>query len=288
MEHTKYVIALREVGKVGPKGFQQLILSFGSPQNVFKASLDEIANLPRFSREKAEEIHRSSEKLQEIEEHILYLEEQGIGIVTVLDENFPSLLEKIDDPPPLLYYKGEFPIEEKNFVAVVGTHKATEEGISEGVRWGKKLVENDVVVVSGLALGIDASAHLGAITGGGRTYAVLGSGLNRVYPEDNIPLASQIEKQGALITEYALNVPVKIGQLMARNRIVVGLSMAVIVVEMEKENSGSMDAAEKAFEQGKPVFVIRKKDSQGVESLVVKGAIPIDGVEEIDLVLKYL
>ncbi len=288
MGYREYVVALREKAKVGPKAFQQLLMTFGSPENVYKATKDELLSLPRMTPEKAEEICKSQDFLTEIREHILYLEELGIGISTILDENYPQNLKEIDDPPPLLYFKGEFPIQNELFVAVVGTHEATAEGIEKAVEIGKALAKEKVVVVSGLASGIDSAAHLGAIKEGGKTYAVFGAGLNNIYPSENVSLAEQISESGALITEYNLNVPVKVGRLMARNRVVVGLSQAVIIVEMDEESPGTMNAVNIARNQGKPLFVVRKENSQKVEDLIQEGAVPIEGVDDLDLVLNYL
>jgi len=288
LDYRKYIIALREVAKVGPKGFQQLLYTFGSPENIFNASLEEITKLPRMSTDKAEEILKSEERFTEIEEHISFLEEQGIGIKTILDEDFPQNLKQIDDPPPLLYFKGEFPLSKNLFVAVVGTHNATYEGIKDATEIGKKLAKKGGVVVSGLARGIDTGAHLGVLAREGKTYAVLGSGLNNIYPQENLNLAVEISKNGALLTEYPLNVKVNVCQLMARNRIVVGLSQTVIVVETEDKTSGTMDAAQKAIDQGKPLFVVAREGSRSCEGLVRTGAIPIKGCKDLDLVLNYL
>lgn len=288
MDYRKYVIALREVAKVGPKGFQQLLLAFGSPENVYQATSEQISRLPRISPEKAKEICKSQEKFTEIEEHISFLEEQGIGIKTILDEDFPQSLKQIDDPPPVLYFKGEFPASEVLYVAVVGTHHATYEGIKDATDIGKELAKRGAVVVSGLARGIDTGAHLGALAKEGKTYAVLGSGLNKIYPEENLNLAVEISKNGALLTEYPLNAPINVGQLMARNRIVVGISQTVIVVETENGTSGTMDAAQKAIDQGKPLFAVMREDNKSSEELVKIGAIPIKGAGDLDLVLKYL
>ena len=289
MDYRKYVVALREKAKVGPKAFQQLLMSFGSPENVYNASKEELLSLPRMTPEKAEQILKSQDWLPEIEDHLLYLEEQEIGILTILDDNYPQLLKQIDDPPPLLYFQGEFPVREQIFVAVIGTHRGyTIQRIELAVQIGKNLAQRGVVVVSGLAEGIDAAAHLGALNQEGKTYAVLGSGLNKIYPSDNTGLAKEISENGALITEYSLDVPVKVGQLMARNRIVVGLSQALIVVEMDEKSVGTMDAADLASKQGKPLFVIRKEGSQKVEELIDQGAVALQGVDDLDLVVNYL
>ncbi len=288
MGYKEYVIALREKAKIGPKAFQQLLVTFGSPENVYKATREELLSLPRMTSKKVEEIYESEDFLTEIREHILYLEGLEIGISTILDENYPQSLKKIDDPPPLLYFKGEFPIDNHLFVAVIGTHHATLDGIEQSVQMGKALAKRKVVVVSGLARGIDSAAHVGAIKEGGKTYAVFGAGLNHVYPSENVSLAEDISKNGALITEYDLNVPVKVGRLMARNRIVVGLSQAVIIVEMNEGSPGTMEAVDIAIKQGKPLFAVKKENSQKVEELIQEGAVAIEGVDDLDLVLNYL
>ncbi len=288
MDYRKYVIALREEGKVGPKTFQQLLSAFGSPENIYKVGLEKIKELPRMSPAKAEKILASRDRLEEIEKHILFLEKEGVGISTILDENYPSVLKRIDDPPPLLYYKGEFPLGNKNFVALVGTTNPTEEGKREAVLFGKALASRGVVVVSGLAKGIDKESHMGALIGEGKTYAVLGSGLNSIYPEENIHLAQEISKNGALLTEYPLNAPVNVGQLMSRNRIIVGLSGAVIVVETRPGATGVIDSAQRAKDQGKPVFLVKKEGSLAEPHWKDVGALIIRSVKDLDLVLRYI
>jgi DNA processing protein len=289
LDYTKYVVALREKAKVGPKGFQQLLVSFGSPEKVYQASKEDLSSLPRMNPEKAEQILKSEEALPEIERKLDSLKKQGIGVLTILDDDYPEKLRQIGDPPPLLYFQGEFPIRAEKYVAVIGTHRGySDQGIRLAVGIGKELAKRRAVVVSGLAEGIDAAAHLGAIKRGGKTVAVLGTGLNKIYPADNVALAKEISKSGVLVTEYNLDVPVKVGQLMARNRIVVGFSHAIIVVEMEEKSAGTMDAANIAIQQGKPLFVMRKENSEKVEELIAEGAVPLESVEELDLVVNYI
>ncbi len=289
MNHKAYVVALREKARVGPKGFQQLLMNFGSPDQVYRASKEELLSLPRMGAEKAEQIFKSQDFLEEIEQHLLHLEEQGIGICTILDDDYPVLLRRIDDPPPLFYFRGRFAARESRSVAVIGAHRGyTTYGAKLASRVGRELARRDVVVVSGLAEGIDTATHRAVVDEEGITYAVLGTGLNKIYPSENEKLAREIPKRGALITEYGLNVPVKVGQLMARNRIVVGLSQAVIVVEMDEKSSGTMDAAGMAIRQGKPLFVMKKKGSGKVDELIEEGAVPLEGMEDLGLVVDYI
>ena len=288
MDYRKYVIALREKAGVGPKTFQQLVSAFGSPENIYKVGLEEIQKLPRMNPAKAERIFASQDKLSEIEEHILFLEELGIGILTILDDNYPSILKKIDDPPPLLYYKGKFPLKKQSSIALVGTTQPTEEGKKEAILLGKALASRGVMVVSGLAKGIDKESHMGALIGEGKTYAVLGNGLGNIYPKENIHLAKEISENGALLTEYPLNVPVNVGQLMSRNRIIVGLSQAVIVVETRPDAKGVIDAGQRAKDQGKPVFLVKKEGFLSDPHWKDVGALIIRGVQDLNLVLNYL
>jgi len=287
-EYTKYIIALREVARVGPKGFAQLIMHYGTPDNVYNSSVEELSALPRMSEAKAQEILASQEKLKDIEIQMDILSAQDIGIITILDENYPPLLQQIDDPPPLLYYKGKFPQNDKTGVALISTINPSTAGVEKAVAWGKKLAQQDIVVVSGLAKGIDGAAHLGALSGKGQTYAVLGSGLFNIYPPEHENLAAEISKAGALVSEFPVSSPVNVGQLMARNRIVVGLSQAIIIVEEDSSSSGTSDAAQKAIEQGRPLFILESENKKSVEKWVKLGAILLKDTFEIEMLLQYI
>ncbi len=287
MDYRRHIIALREFGKVGPKGFQLLLLHFGSPDKVFSASVEEISSLPRVSREKAETILAAEEKLSEVDQMMKYLEANDIKVTTLLDENYPELLKQIDDPPPLLYFKGEFPIAEAaHTIAIIGTTEASQPGIARAVALGKAVIARGGIVVSGLARGIDAAGHLGALANNGKTYGVLGSGFDNIYPPDHASLAQNISQHGAMISEYAPKVPVNVGQLMARNRIVVGLSQAVILVEESPDSEGSADAANRALNLGRPLYVF--SDSPLATPWRNKGALLFSGEDGLDLILKYL
>jgi len=175
----------------------------------------------------------------------------------------------------------------KTLVALVGTTNPTEEGKRNAVLFAKDLASRGAVVVSGLAKGIDKESHMGALIGEGKTYAVLGSGLNNLYPEENIHLAEEISENGALLTEYPFDAPVNVGQLLSRNRIIMGLSQAVIVVETNPGASGVMDAAQRAKDQGKPVFMVKKEGSLVDPVWKEVGALIIRSVRELDVVLRY-
>ncbi len=287
MDYRRHIIALREHGKVGPKGFQQLLLRFGSPDKIFAATVEEIAGLPRVSKEKAEAILAAEEHLEEADRLLEFLQANHIGVATILDEDYPQLLRQTDDPPLLLYYRGEFPLNnDKVSIALIGTTEATQAGIARAVALGKGISERGGIVVSGLARGIDAAAHLGALAGNGKTYAVLGSGFDHIYPEDNHSLAENIVQHGALISEYPPSIRVSPGQLLSRNRIVVGLSQVVILVEEASDSGANSDGAKRALEAGRPVYVA--SFSPYAKKWQKKGALLIESEADLELVWRYL
>lgn len=203
------------------------------------------------------------------------LSEKGIRFITPLDQEYPRRLRHMYDYPMGLYVKGELPDEEKPSAAVIGARSCTAYGQQTAEYMGRELAAAGVEIISGLALGIDAAGHRGAISGGGRTFGVLGCGINICYPRANYALYGQVVKQGGILTEYppdtgplAMNFPL-------RNRIISGLSDVVLVIEARKR-SGSLITAEAGLEQGKDIFALpgRITDalSEGCNSLIQAGA----------------
>jgi len=291
MNRAKYIFALRHYGGVGPKTFQMLTMHFGATENILKAEVEELTSLPRISQEKALRIREAENRLEEAEEALSEMAAQGINLATILDESYPACLMQLADPPPLFYFKGRFEPEESPRVAVVGTTEASQEGLRYAVDIAKRLSELGVTVVSGLARGIDTAAHLGSLNSNGKTYAVLGSGFEKIYPPENRRISELVTESGVLLTEFLPDTPVSIGGLMSRNRIVVGLSRAVIVVEMKELNqdrSGSMDAISRARQQEKPVYVLDPQGRLAPEDQREANTQTIKGVEDIDTVVRYL
>ncbi len=200
------------------------------------------------------------------------------------DERFPRLLREIPNPPPGLYLRGELNLNAPT-VAVVGTRRATREGLGLARQFGKELAEQEIIVVSGLALGIDQAAHWGALDAGGRTVAVLGTGIDEIYPSQNRRLAEEILKQGgAVISEYPPGTPSYPANFLQRNRIISGLSLGVLVVEAPLQ-SGSLFTAQLALEQNRDVFVapgrLRDHNYTGSHRLIRSGAALVTSVEDI-------
>lgn len=208
----------------------------------------------------------------------------GITGVTITSPIYPELLKQIVDPPPFLWLKGDAAILNRPAVAVVGARAATPTGLRVGYELGRDLAGAGVVVVSGLARGIDASAHLGALDAGGVTVAVLGSGIDRIYPPEHFGLAGRIVEQGAVITEFVPGAPPRGPHFPLRNRIISGLSQAVVVVEAS-EKSGTLITAKAALDQGRDVLAVPGSVAgvqyRGCHGLIKDGAKLVETVKDV-------
>jgi len=286
-DYKRELLALREFGKIGPKTFQQFLIQFGSPEEILSATAEELSVLPRITPEKARAVAECRERLGEADKMLAGLQSNDIGLCTIMDEGYPALLRQIDDPPYLLYYRGEFPLAENiPTIGIVGTTQPSEAGIASAVALGKGIASRRGVVVSGLAKGIDASGHIGALASQGKSLAILGSGLNSIYPPENSSLAETLAQNGAVISEYSPFAEVNRGRLLARNRIIVGLSQALILVEETPDTVGTANAPLRALDLSRPLFVVGNGSPDSV--WLERGALPLSGVDELDLVLKYL
>jgi DNA processing protein len=281
-EKLKYWIALRAVEEVGCIGFRNLLQAFGSPEAVFRAPVSLLQVVPGIGPKTVDHI-RSFSAWEKAEREVRRAEELGVAIVTCDAPLYPARLLNIYDYPPLLYLKGTL-VPEEIGVAVVGSRLASTYGKYVTEKLSRELALKGITVVSGLARGIDAAAHRGALAGKGRTIAVLGCGLDLVYPPENEPLAAAIAAQGALVTEFPLGTPPNAPNFPARNRIISGISLGVVVVEAG-EKSGSLITARIAADQGRSVFAvpgaIESAGSRGTHRLIRQGAILIEKIEDI-------
>jgi len=288
------VWALRHFGGAGPRTFRSLLVRFHDLENIFRAEMDELTAIDGLGKKRSEKIYDCSQALDESEEFIRLMTEREIKSITEFDESYPEIFRELNDPPPIIFVRGQLPSGDEKRVAIVGSHKATVEGISYAVELAGRLAKKSVSVVSGLARGIDASAHLGAIRAGGKSYAVIGSGFDYIYPEENRPLSNELIANGGLISEYAPDTKSSPGLNMARNRLIVGLSQAVIIGEILGDSAGTLDSATCCSQLGKIMFVLIDgcdmpgKDNKGVEKVISLGAIPItldDAIEKITMSL---
>lgn len=208
----------------------------------------------------------------------------GIRLLRRESADYPAALAGLPDPPPYLFVRGTIEERDRTAVAIVGTRHATEYGKGIAAKLASDLAQRGVTVVSGLARGVDTQAHKGAVDAGGRTFAVCGCGLDVAYPSENRALMEQIENTGACISEFAPTVHPEAWHFPARNRIISGLSVGVVVVEAA-ERSGALITADFALEQGREVFAvpgnIHKAQSKGAHALLKAGATLVDSVDDI-------
>ena len=281
-QNLKYWVALKWVEGVGNVGFKALLEAFGTPQKVFEAPLSMIKAVPGIGDKTAPQI-KSFKDWKKVEKELEFADRTCVSIVTSQDPLYPSQLLSTYDYPAFLYVKGHLKEDDVN-VAVVGSRTASTYGKFTTERLCRELVLRGITVISGLARGIDSAAHRGALSGKGRTIAVLGCGLDVVYPPENEKLFTEISLQGALISEFPFGTPPNAPNFPARNRIISGISLGVVVVEAS-EKSGSLITARLALEQGREVFAvpgsIDSSGSRGTNKLIKQGAKLIENVEDI-------
>ena len=209
----------------------------------------------------------------------------AINTLTPQEQEYPQLLREIVSSPAPLYYKGELPLINDRMIAIIGTRKATKQGKVLAKRFAQELAEHGVVVVSGLALGIDGAAHQGALLGGGRTIAVLANGLDSIYPREHLSLAETLlRNNGCIFSEYESGTPAYPTHFLERNRIISGLSLGVVVIEAPNR-SGALSTACHALEQGREVFVVpgspESENYKGSHRLLREGARLVTTAKEI-------
>jgi len=284
MDETRLVwLGLSLAPRIGPRRLRQLLPAFpGGVQAIWAASFTDLVAAGLDERSAAEFIaFRSKVRL---DEHARKIEAAGARFMTWDDSDYPASLARIDDPPIVLYVLGTLLADDAMALAVVGTRKASAYGRDVAGHFARKLTEHGVTIISGLAHGIDAAAHRAALDAGGRTLAVLGSGLDVVYPYDHKGLAAEICASGALISEFPLGAQPDRFNFPRRNRVISGLSLGVLVVEA-LEKSGALITATLAAEQGKDVFAVPgsifSDASSGVNRLIQDGAKPVMSVDDI-------
>lgn len=280
------VVALSLVKNVGPVTFRKLVEEFGSVSKVWEAGK---RGLPRLAKLKkiAANVPRDlgSEKFfEQAAEEIETARREGVDIVTFFDAWYPADLKEIFDPPLLLYVQGGLPEETRLKIAIVGSRDASLYGARMARTIARDLAAAGAVVVSGMARGIDSEAHEGALEADGVTIAVLGGGLARPYPPENRKLAARIAKKGAVISEYPMRQFPEPGNFPVRNRIISGLSRAVVVVEA-REKSGALITVDSALDQGRDVFAVPgnadSAKSKGTNRLLKQGAKLAESAEDI-------
>ncbi|KPJ53872.1 hypothetical protein AMJ39_02895 [candidate division TA06 bacterium DG_24] len=264
-------------------GVYELIERFGTPARVLEASLRELSDIPWMTPELARGIARRRREQKGVVA-ARRLSELGARAVPFTSSEYPASLGELSGMPPLLYVMGELLPEDSLGIALVGSRKSSPYGRLVAERLAADLARSGITVVSGLARGIDTAAHRAALDAGGRTIAVLGCGIDRIYPRENRALRERIRAQGAVVTEFPLGAPPLARHFPARNRIISGLSLGVVAVEA-RLRSGVMSTVRWALDQGREVFAVPGNiDSPGAEGtnrLIQQGAKLVLGVEDI-------
>jgi DNA processing protein len=276
MDDRRYWVGFTLIKGIGAVRLQALIHHFGDLESAWQAAPVELARAGLGSKlvERVGQA-RQGVNLEKLWEQIAC---QGIHVLTWHDEAYPARLKEIEQPPPVLYVRGEYLPEDLFAVAIVGTRRVTPYGRQITEEIARFLAGSGLTVISGLARGVDALAHSAALKAGGRTLAVLGSGVDRIYPPEHRALAEQMVERGAVISDYPPGTPPEASNFPPRNRIISGLSLAVVVIEAG-ETSGALITAEFAAEQGREVFAvpgsILAPQSKGTNKLIQQGAQPL-------------
>jgi DNA processing protein len=285
--------ALYWSGRIGPAGFMRLLARFGSAAAVLEAEESDLA-LPalRLKERQVEAITGEARShLERIEADLSELEGDGIAVICSFEPTYPAALLDARNPPPVICVRGELLPEDTRGLAIVGTREPTAEGTSVAESVAAACANRGLTVVSGLALGIDSAAHRGALKAGGRTVAVLGSGIRRIHPRRNVRLSGQIADAGAIVSEVAPDAAPSGGRLMARNRLTSALARGVLAVE-STSSGGTLQTMRDARDQGRAVFACDwqsdKPQAEGTRGLIADGAEPVLGPDAIDTIAHLL
>lgn len=280
----KYLNALNKINGVGPQKMRLLLSFFETPEQIWNASADELEKSGIGPAIAAKIIAERSGISPDFEWE--RMQQEGIRMITFDDPDYPRLLKEITNPPYIIYMKGDIDLNAP-MISIVGSRKYTPYGAQVASTFARDLAAAGLIVVSGMALGIDAIAHRGALDGGGQTLAVLGDSLDdkSIYPRDNFNLSREIVERGALLSDFPIETPAGIpGNFPSRNRIIAGLSLGTLVVEAG-EKSGTLITSSLALEFNRDVFAVPgsifSPQSLGTNELIKKGAKVVTGVKDI-------
>lgn len=274
-------ISLSQIAGLGGQSYCQLLQGIGPPAAIYAASAKQ---LRAFVSEPIAKLIGHGPDLDAVEPVLAWLRQPGNHLITLADSHYPQALLQIADPPPLIYAKGQLEILGRPAIAIVGSRNASTQGEKNAEDFAYALSQRGLCIVSGMALGIDGAAHLGALKANGATIAVVGTGLDIVYPARHRELAHQIAEHGLILSEFALGTPSRAQNFPRRNRLISGLSLGCLVIEANVQ-SGSLITARLAAEQGREVFAIpgsiHSPLSKGCHQLIKQGAKLVDQIQDI-------
>jgi DNA processing protein len=276
-----YWMALRNVTGIGPVRFGRLLAAFGSIRAAWEATAADLGRvLDRRSLESVVAYRRSADP----EGDYAALRAEGIEVVTLQHESYPDLLREVPGPPPVIFLRGTITLNDRRAVAIVGTRRLSRYGREMAQALARDLAQAGVTIVSGLARGVDGVAHAAALDAGGRTIAVLGNGVRSVYPPEHRQLAERIAEQGAVLSDFHPDAPPDGPNFPARNRLISGLALGVVVVEAPMR-SGALITVDFAADQGRDVFAVPgsvlSPASAGCNRILRDGARPVRSAEDV-------
>lgn len=276
-------LLLSLVSGIGPRLRQALLTRFGSPREVFAAPASLLRTVPGIGAKLAGVLTRARQEI-DVAAEIALCRQHQVAIVALGDAAYPRSLREIADPPGVLFVRGAFEPRDALAIAIVGARHATRYGLAQAERLAASLSRAGLTIVSGLARGIDGAAHRGALSAGGRTIAVLGSGVLNIYPPEHQELARQIMQQGAVLGEAPVRAAPMSGTFPQRNRLISGMTMGVVVIEAARQ-SGALITARHAAEQGREVFAVPgrvdSRMSHGCHQLIRDGAKLVESPEDV-------
>ena len=285
LENKRYWIWLSLIKNLGSKRKLKLLELYKTPEEIYKLTKEELMNINGIGEAIANDIMISKNE-EILNYHIKYMKENNIKIININEREYPQVLKEIYDPPISLYVKGNIEKLNNKNIGIVGCRECTTYGKKSAEYFSYNLSKQNINIVSGLAKGIDSYAHLGSLNTG-NTIAVLGNGLDMIYPKENLELANEIIKRGGtIISEYPCGTKPDKMKFPARNRIISGISSGIIVIEA-KEKSGTLITVDFALEQGRDVFVvpgnINSINSVGTNDLIKQGARVVTTYEDVSL-----
>lgn len=289
MKDRDYLIGLQHIEGLGPRTLNLLLRHFGKVETIWHLGRKQLESETNLKASFIEHFIERKKGLN-LDRILENLEKKEIKTVTILDDDYPPNLREIYDPPSVIFYQGEWQVNDSRALGIVGSRRATVYGKKVAEKFGGDLASAGFTVVSGLARGIDSAAHRGCLASSGRTIAVLGSGVDVIYPRENAKLSMEIKEKGVLLSEFVPGSTPKPGNFPARNRIIAGLSLGVLIVEAAAR-SGALITADFALESGRDVYAIPgpivSPNSKGTNNLIKQGAKLVDQVgdilEEFDL-----
>jgi DNA processing protein len=284
-------LALTKIPRIGVVRRYELLSKFGSIENVFEQDISKIKEVCNIKSKDFEKLFNKRIIFEKAEKELNEIIKKGYGVVTLEDETYPANLKNISDPPILMYYKGNITTEDINSVGIVGTRTPSKHGMEIAYKIAYDLSKASITIVSGLAKGIDSSGHRGCVDANGRTIAVLGSGIDIIYPYENRKLAEKIIANGGLIlSEFPIGTKPERYNFPQRNRIIAGITLGIIVIQ-SPEDSGSLITAKLANDYGRSIFAVPGSPNsrlyKGSNQLIKDGAILVENANDILEQIKY-